>query len=73
MLVSVVMPWGPRCFRCLLEMLSIPMAGEFLSLLIICLVSCVVAKMAVGSSENWCLRLRVCLSSLCLGRWLMFA
>ena len=73
MLVSVVMPWIPRCLMCMLEMLSWPMAPEFLRCLMTLAVSSVVASVAVLFSLNVCLRLLMALSSLCLGRWLIFA
>ena len=50
MLVSVCMPWGPRCFRCMLDMLSTPTADEFLSCFIMSAVSSVVASMTVKSN-----------------------
>ena len=68
MFVSVVMPWVPRCFRCMLEMLSGPTAEDFLICLMTLLVSSVVASVIVGSSVKLCLRLVMCLFSLYLGR-----
>ena len=68
MLVSVVMPWMPRCFMCMLEMLSWPMAPEFFRCFMTLAVSCGVASVAVLSSVNLCLRLFMALSSLCFGR-----
>lgn len=69
MLVSVVMPWGPRFLRWTFEMLSTPMAEECLMCLIMLVVSVLVAKVSVVSRGKSCLRLLVCLSvSLCFGR-----
>ena len=67
MLVSAVQPWSPRCYRCMFEILSGPIADEFLVYFMTHLISSVVAIIIVGSSSNSCLRR----SSLCLGRWLM--
>ena len=72
MLVSVCMPWGPRCFRCMLDMLSTPTADEFLSCFIMSAVSSVVASMTVKSKWNSCLRLYVRLSSRYFGKLLIF-
>ena len=71
MLVSVVQPRSPKCFKCMLDMLSGPMALEFLVYFMTLLVSSVVSSITVGSSVNSCLRLVMCLSSLYLGRWFM--
>ena len=53
---------------CMFEILSWPMAPEFLRCLMTLAVSCVVASVDVLSSLNLCLRLFVALSSLCFGR-----
>ena len=68
MFVSVVVPWGPRCFKCMFDMLSGPMADEFLVYFMTHLVCSVVASIIVGSSVNSCLRLMVRRSSLSLGK-----
>ena len=47
MFVSVCIPWGPKCFRCILEMLSMPTAEEFLSCFMMRAVSSVVASIIV--------------------------
>ena len=47
MLVKVCMSLGHKCFKCMFEMLSIHLADEFLSCLIIVLVSAAVASSAV--------------------------
>ena len=73
MFVSVMIPCGPRCLRCMFVMLSGPAAEEFLICFTTLLVSSVVARVAVGSSGNCCLRLMMRLSSLYLGNLLMFA
>lgn len=62
MLVSVVMPSGPKCFRCILVILSGPAACEFLSLLIMLEVSCGAARIMFLSSCSLRLNLYVCLS-----------
>ena len=63
MFVSVVMPFGPRCFKCKLVILSGPAACEFLSFLIMLDVSCGVAKYMFLSRLNLRLSLYVCLSA----------
>ena len=50
MFVSVCMPWGPRCFKCILDMLSIPAAAECFSCFITFDVSSVVASITVRSN-----------------------
>lgn len=57
----------------MLEILSGPVAEEFLVYLMTLNVSSVVASVTVGSSVKLCLRLVMCLSSLYLGKLLMFA
>ena len=56
----------------MLDMLSTPTAGEFLSSFIIRVVSSVVASITVKSKWNSCLRLCMCLSSRCFGKLLIF-
>jgi hypothetical protein len=73
MFVSVVIPSGPRCLRCMFVIFSSPAAEEFLICCMTLLVSFVVARVAVGSSGNCCLRLMMRLSTLYLGNLLMFA
>ena len=47
MFVSVCMPCGPKCFRCMLDMLSMPMAPEFLSCFMMRAVPSVVASITL--------------------------
>ena len=47
MFVSVCIPCGPKCFRCMLEILSMPTAEEFFSCLMIRAMSTVVASIMV--------------------------
>ena len=67
------MPWGPRCFKCMFDMLSIPTAEESLSCFMIRAVSSAVASIIVVSRWNSFFRLYMRLSSLCLGRLLISA
>ena len=71
MLVSVCKPWGPRCFKCILDMPSIPAAAEYFSCFITLDVSSVVASIIVKSNWNLWLRLSMHLSSHFLGRLLI--
>ena len=40
MVVRALIALGPRCFRCMLDIPSGPVAGEFLSFLMVQFVSC---------------------------------
>lgn len=66
------MPCGPRCLRCMLLILSIPVAEEFLSFLIMSFVWLLVKGNMSGSVGNLFLRLMVFLSFLCGCKWLIF-
>jgi hypothetical protein len=62
------MPCGPRCLRCMLEMLSGPVACECLQFLMISAVCAVVNGLSVASSGNLCFRLYMRLSC-SVGLW----
>ena len=51
MLVSAVQPWSPKCCRRMLEVLSGPMAEEFLVYFMNLLVSSAVASITVGAPQ----------------------
>ena len=70
--VRAAMAFGPRCFRCMLEMLSGPVALEFFSDLMVSATSSVVNGGGVFSSFIFLRFLRVRLFCCVVGLWLIF-